>query len=210
MNTSHQQIKRHTKSSGFSLVEVLVSLTIFTIVVTISVGSLLVLIDANAKSQSMQVVMTNLNFTLDSMTREIRTGEGYFCGAHSTSTLPTNDSAVNPSVQDCLSGGSAFSFREGGGSGLTTGLTSRRIAYRLTETLGLGRIERRLADESWIPVTAADVDINELRFVVSGTSRNDQLAPSATIFINGTVRQGEVSGTDFSIQTTVAQLLLDI
>lgn len=220
MKTKSLQLIRNSSTSGFSLIEVLVSLSIFTIVVTISVGSLLVLIDANAKSQSMQVVMTNLNFTLDSMTREIRTGDGYFCA--SENALPQFDAnETAPAVRDCDNGDVAFSFREGAVDVIAeTG--SRRIAYRLVDdATGAGQIQRRLGDgvgESnggWFPITAADVDIETLRFVVTGSDRfydpaADTQTPVVTIFIAGTVRQGEVSGSAFSIQTTVAQSSLDI
>jgi len=92
------------KSMGFTLVEVLVSMSLFTIVVTMSMGTLLVLIDANAKQQNIQTAMTNLSFALDSMTREIRTGYSYQCGG----ALTRDNSAVIP--RDCSAGDTTFAF----------------------------------------------------------------------------------------------------
>ena len=66
---------------GFTLVEMLVALALFSVVITIAVGALLMLISSNQRLQSEQSVMTNLSFALDSMTREIRTGAAYFCAS---------------------------------------------------------------------------------------------------------------------------------
>src|SRR6056297_849303 len=66
-------------TAGFTLIEMIVSLALFSVVVTISVGALLVLIASNRQLQDEQAVLTNLSFALDSMTREIRTGSAYVC-----------------------------------------------------------------------------------------------------------------------------------
>lgn len=211
----YREKNKHIPQSqqGFSLIEVLVSLSIFTIVVTMSVGVLMVLIDANARSQNIQTIMTNVSFALDSITRELRTGSDYYCG--SASSLPT--AAGTGSTLNCAAGGDALSFNEGGKS-LTenTPNNSRRIAIRLNN----GAIERRLGngdgdgnvneDEDWSAITSPQVTITDLRFFVSGATRADSSAPTATIFIEG--HAGVVDGSEgvFNIQTTVVQQLLDI
>lgn len=184
---------------GFSLIEVLVSLSIFTIVMTISVGSLMVLINANAKAQNTQSVLTNISYALDSMTREMRTGSDYFCGQ--VSALPTS----GITTRDCVSGDVAFSFNEGGDS-LTGTASSRRIGYRLNA----GSIERRLGDGSWAPVTSPDIDVTELRFYSSGTTRGDSVSPTVTLYLKGVAGENDGSQGTFNIQTTVVQQLLDI
>lgn len=196
----------HARQGGFTLIEVLVSLSLFTIVVTISVSTLLVLIDANSKSQSMQVVMSNLSFALDSMTREIRTGDSYYCHNNS-GQLPTSGT----DNRDCANGEGAFAFNEGGES--ITGMVcsgagcSRRIAYRLNGTT----IERRLGSTSqWVPVTSPDVVIEELDFVVTGSTPGDNVPPTVTIYLTGRVGNEAQTGSEFQIQTTVTQILLDV
>lgn len=194
------------RQTGFSLIEVLVSLSIFTVVVTVSVGTLLVLIDANSKSQSMQLVMTNLTFALDSMTREIRTGDAYYC-ADSDSQL--NDQRDKSGTRNCTAPDrKRFAFNEGGES-LTAGMGSRRIQYRLEGA----SIERRLGTlGSWQPVTSPDVRVDELMFVVTGSEpgTSDRTTPTVTIYLSGQVEGKNNTGSSFNIQTTVAQIMLDI
>lgn len=195
---------------GFSLIEVLVSLSIFAIVVTISVSVLMVLIDANARAENTQEVMTNVSFALDSMTREMRTGTDFFCG--DPEDLPVD----GETTQNCESGGTAFSFNEGGQS-LTenTPNDSRRISFRLNGTT----IERRLGNgdgdsnvnetDDWQPITSDDVGVNKLLFVTSGATRRDDESPTVTIDIEGTAGDDDSQGI-FQIQTSVVQQLIDI
>lgn len=64
---------------GFTLIEMIVSIAIFTIVALVAVGALLKIIDANKVSQSQQTVINSMDFTLESMSRELRTGSNYYC-----------------------------------------------------------------------------------------------------------------------------------
>lgn len=194
-------LTKNSRINGFSLIEVLVSLSIFTIVMTISVGSLMVLIAANAKAQNTQSVLTNISYALDSMTREMRTGSDYFCGQEYD--LPVDDTGAQ--TQDCTDGGVAFSFNEGGES-LTSEASSPRIAYRLSGA----SIERRLGNGGWIAVTSPDIEVTELRFYSSGTTRGDTESPTVTLYLKGVAGEDDGSQGTFNIQTTVVQQLLDI
>lgn len=203
------------RHGGFSLIEVLVSLSIFTVVVTIAVSTLYTLIEANSRTRNSQSIATNLSFTLDSLSREIRTGTDYYCVADNNDPMPVDPD--DTSTRDCVNGGAAFSFNEGGRS--LTGSTpndSRRIAYRLHE----GRLQRRLGNgdgipgtndlSDWSDLTAEDITIERLRFYVEGSTRSDDESPVVTIFLSGLVGDEIVNESTFSIQTTIPQRLLDI
>jgi type II secretory pathway pseudopilin PulG len=198
MLSEQHQAKNINLQSGFSLVEVLVSLSIFIVVVTISVGALMALIGANARARNTQAAMTNISYALDSMTREIRTGTDYYCGG-----IP----ALSTDVRDCI-GSNIFFFNEGGKS-LTGSLgTSRRIGYRLFGN----KIQRRLGTGGWSDLTAPEITISRLHFYTTGTSRNDAgfLPPLVSIYIEGTAGSEANERGNFNVQTTVTQQLLDI
>lgn len=198
----HGMTQTHTQTQqrGFSLIEVLVSLSVFTVVVTICVSTLYTLIEANSRARNSQSIATNLSFTLDNITREIRTGSDYYC-ANDSGALPVDGENTN----DCDGGGSVFAFNEGGQS-LTGAESSRRIALRLSE----GALQRRLGDGAWHDLTSEDVTIETLRFYAEGTTRGDGESPVVTILLSGVVGDEAVTETDFRIQTTIAQRLLDI
>lgn len=215
---------RNTSQSGFTLVEMLVSISIFTIVVTMAVSTLLVLIEANGRAQSMQLIMTNLTFTLDSMTREIRTGFNWSCGDYGGSGEP--GIPLDTDEDDCSCDGDGtscyISIIESGDS-LTEGLNSERVTY--WHDASTGSIKRKLGDdtvdtdEEWIPLTGPEIIIDEMRIFVTDTDRQqrdgDVVQPTATIYIKGRagVTLAETSGTqvrEFDVQTTITQRLLDI
>lgn len=196
----------YTKSnSGFTLIELLVSVALFTVVMMMSVGALLALIDANSRAQNMQQVMTNINFAMDSMIREIRTGRGYYC---SDSDFSGNLS--ESSVQDCDNGAGYLSIVEGGES-ITSGGSNSRITFRYN---GFDQtIERRVGVDSWYPITAPGVHITNMYFNVTDTETardGDENQPSVSIFIEGYAGELESTESVFQIQATVVKRVLDI
>jgi prepilin-type N-terminal cleavage/methylation domain-containing protein len=68
------------KSRAFTLVEIIVSLAIFSVVAVVALGALVKIISANKKAQSLQSAITNLNYAMESISREMRVGKDYACG----------------------------------------------------------------------------------------------------------------------------------
>lgn len=200
---------KRNKEKGFTLIEVLVSLSIFAFVATAGVGVLLVMVDSNRKAQNMQTVMTNLSFSLDSMTRDIRTGTNFYVSNSDTGAVLNQGSTNNDGT------GVVFGFDEGGGS-LTSNQgcgSGGRIAFKFNSTNG--RLERMVCAgtaqaTAWEPITDTDVIINDMWFVLSGSDPADNYSPSVTIFIDGSVGGIRSTGADFQIQTTVTQRQYDI
>lgn len=69
--------KKNIKSGGFTILEMLVATAVFTVVMIMAMESLLNINSAQKKAESFRSVSDNLNFALDAMTREIRTGKLY-------------------------------------------------------------------------------------------------------------------------------------
>jgi len=64
---------------AFTLVEMMVSLAIFSMVAVVALGAVVKIIAANQKAQSLQSAVTNLDFALESISRELRVGTTYEC-----------------------------------------------------------------------------------------------------------------------------------
>lgn len=201
MHYFSEKHKNDSQQDGFTLVEVLVSMSIFTVVVGMAVGTMMVLIDANAKSQNVQQAVSNVSFALDSMSREIRTGTSYY-GANNGDPSHVADSGT----RDCANCNS-MSFIEASDS--LTGSCEPgggRIAYRHNNEA----IERRLCNGSWEPITAPNVLIDEFRITVRHTDRTDDLSPLVTMFVQARVEGITGVSGDFWLQSSITQQALDI
>ncbi len=176
-------------SRGFTLVELMVAISLFLVVLTISLGSITSIFEANRKSQSLKAIMTNLNFAMEIMSRDIRFGTRYHCG----------ESGVLSEPQNCTSGDSAIAFRS---------LDGEDVVYRLQ---GSG-VERSINGGAFLPLTAPEIHVQDLKFFVLGAGQNDEAAflqPKALILIRGYAGERPSSRSTFVLQTTVSQRVLD-
>jgi prepilin-type N-terminal cleavage/methylation domain-containing protein len=186
---------RKTMQGGFSLVELMVSMFIFGIVMIISIGTLLVLVDANEKAQSEYSAMTNLTFAVDSMTREIRTGYDYYC---SPASLPESGTLPD-SAQDCNGANvdDEIAFNRG--------RDDVRVGYRLEG----GEIQQRVANNPWLSVTSPDLIVTRFDVQVKGAEPpTDTIQPTVAILIAGYVDDGTGTDIDFFLQTEMTHLFL--
>jgi prepilin-type N-terminal cleavage/methylation domain-containing protein len=194
----HQE-KRLVSARGFSLVELLVSLSIFAIVMTISVGTLLIMVDINAKAQALYSSSTNLSFAVDNMARELRTGRGYYC--YSTTSGSPLDPFPSVATNDCLTPQNSITFfRDADG---------KQIGYRKNGD----KLEQKIAGEAggaWIPITSNDVVIEKFELTVTGTDQTDRNQPTTSVFIKGYVNNGLDTDTDFEVQTRMTQHKIDL
>src|ERR1035437_4413090 len=99
-------------SSGFTLIEMLVSIAIFMVVAVIAVAALLKIVDANRKSQTLQDAINNINFAMDSITREIRVGSTYDCNASGelTGSVATASACPLTNSNPLSNSGSSIAF----------------------------------------------------------------------------------------------------
>ena len=195
--------KSQNQNLGFTLIEMIVSLGIFSIVVTTAVGAMLVLISTNQQLQSEQNVMTNLSFALDTMTREIRTGYNYYC-----TTSDTNPSGETKN--DCLGARNTtklgVSFYEGGNSLTGSSVGATRILYYYDE---LDKsIYRRIGDDPAQAIVSSGLAITDAQFYVTGTTAGDDEQPTVTIYLEA--QDVNDDSKTYYLQTTVTQRILDI
>jgi prepilin-type N-terminal cleavage/methylation domain-containing protein len=185
------------KNRGFTLVEMLIAVSLFVVVVTISMGALLSIFDANRNAQASKTVMDNLNLALENMARTIRFGTDYHCGNTGTISEP-RDCTNNNNGSDFL----AVSFDINDDGNLD------RIIYRKNGT-AIQRSDN--GGVSYSDITSSNMVVEELVFRVFATDNDDTDQPYVLVTLKGYAGvQGRSSKSEFSIQTVMSQRKLDI
>jgi prepilin-type N-terminal cleavage/methylation domain-containing protein len=162
-------------TKGFTLIEMMVAVSIFAIVMLVATGALLSIVDANRKAQSQQTAFSNLDFALESMSRAIRVGTTFRCITGSYTNANVDQ------AHDCNGGGSAFAFEPFAGSPLSS---NDQVVYRLNGT----QIERSTtggASNSFIPITSPEIYVEGLTFYVRGSTAGDSLQPQVLVSVWG-------------------------
>lgn len=171
------------RPSGFTLIELLVSIALFSVVVLIVAGAISSIINVNKKAQTITSVVNNLNFTLESMTRAIKTGTDLQIGDVGF----TGTCADSVSVTDAQGRAVTYSYfppsaDEGG---------SVTIAV---DTVNGGAPS---------PLTAPEINVAELRFCDLAGEQ-----PGVIFMVNGSMDLVGGISSDFHVQSTVAQRAL--
>jgi prepilin-type N-terminal cleavage/methylation domain-containing protein len=194
----------HSKRThrAFTLIEVMVAVSIFAIVMLIGVGALLSLVQTNRRAQGINSVMSNLNAAIESMSRTMRVGGSYHC--ETSPTLPSPSVLAEP--QDCSSGGGVLlAFESSRGDSLDD---DDQVVYRLNGT----QLERSLyagANGTWVALTSPDISIDSFQFYVVGSTPGDTIQPRILMSIEGSAAVPGGS-THFTVQAGVVQRLLDL
>lgn len=104
------------KQRGFTLIEIIVAIGIFTAVITMALATFLNISNIQRKAGALRAINDNLNFALEVMSREIRSGKGYCdssCSASSFNFTNSQDKKVvyrlyENSIEMSSDGGSSF------------------------------------------------------------------------------------------------------
>jgi prepilin-type N-terminal cleavage/methylation domain-containing protein len=197
--------RTHRKQRGFTLIEMLVSVALFSIVMLIAGATLLSLVYANRKAQALQSVMNNLDISLDDMVRNVRMGSDYRCGSQSQPTPPANG--------DCTTGGTSLYFTPFGSDPTNR---TEDIGYFVGGSCATGRIcvtENINGSVVTVPITSPQVQIQSMKFYVVGTepaSSGGTVQPKVLFTITGEAGTQINTQTTFQIQATAVQRLLNL
>ena len=172
--------------------EIMVSVSIFAIIMVISSSSVLSVFDANRKSQSLRAVMDNLNLTMEGFTRAIRFGTTYHC-----------DVVI----------GSLSSPRDCGGSGAASLSIKDANDAQVTYKLSGGSIVRSINGGTEYNLTSSDVTVTNLTFRVYGSplynDGADLFQPQVIIVVSGFAGTKPTVQSSFTLETTVSQRIFD-
>lgn len=177
------------QNKGFTLVEMIVSLGIFALVMVVAMGAFLKISDVNKRAQNVKNAVNNVNFTLEAMSRELRTGTNY---------VVTTSSGVLSAV------GEQVTFI----ANYTPAGAPVYYAYRRAVVGGRGVIQKGSSNTPIVSVftdvTAPSVDIKTFQYILSPKDYS-----ILKIFIVGEAGSVEKLKTTFSVQTSVSQRLKD-
>ncbi len=204
---------------GFTLIEIIVALMIFSIVGVVALTALVRIIDANKKAQTIQDAVIGMSFTMESMTRELRTGSKYLCKTISQGfdlTIDNGNTITQQNVTGCTGqgGGSAtgvgFAFFTSQYDGTCPLINAYEIIPNVSGGAADGTYSFKKASQntcaealSFTPVLDTDsVTINN--FYVQ--ARNADY-PLLFIKMDGTAGTKESVKTYFSIQTAASPRL---
>lgn len=205
------------KDRGFTLLEMIVSLGIFSLVAVIAVGSLVRITGLNRRAQSLQSAMDNVSFALESMTRDMRYGSSYNC------INGNNWSGESTPADLCTNGSKGVIFASAKTKARTLpaqGSCSLLHAYWFDEYAqnkwGIKKSEQAtcggnislataisIMDEKNITITGIDFDV-----LKPGGSNPDKYS-LATFTIEGYAGVKNKEDTKFTIKTAVSQRIAD-
>lgn len=191
------QYKIDKKNTGYTIIETMIAVSLFLVVVMTGMGALLNANLLHQKSNDMRSIMDNLNFIMEDMSKNIRTGYNYYCilaGGTIGSGVPYS----------CANGGVGISFQSAYGG---------QWIYYVGSTIDGGSGIFKSVDGTITQLTPNEVKINPASgfsvFGAESPSLPDYQQPFVTIRLVGTISFKGVD-TPFSLQTSVSQRVIDI
>lgn len=213
---------------GFTLIELMVSIALFTTVALIATTALTSIQKVNVRVQNVRTVMDNLALSLETISSEVRQGSNYHC--YESSDID-NSTHIMRKAKNCgvvtAASENALIFKVN--TDTESSLTSPRVAYMLqTNSDGVGVIKRYRSpnvspsgndlkdgdfDSAFIDggtseqITSNDVNVTKLKFTVKGESNpisnstGDGQQPYVLIEMEGETRT--TPPQSFKLQTVV-------
>ncbi len=208
------------QKSGFTLVETLVALAVFSVVMVVSSGIILSLINSNRQNQAINSVVNNLSYSIESMVRDIKTGFSYKCNYPEGDANAYFKSTFKSAPNNCTTGVSIDNIS------LISNITGEDTVVRydfITQVDAPGYIKKTVFTETGgvisqnsYPLTdTQNIDMIDVRFRVNpgkplyqgDVTNSDPSQPSVFVMIKGTAKVNAISVSDFFMQTFISQRL---
>lgn len=184
-------------SKGFTLIELMVSISIFMMIMLMAMGALFISLDAVRRVRAGQSAVDSVNYAIESMTRSIRLGTSYYCGR-------INNMTDSTSVLDCSNGDTQVSFVPQNYNSNGNYRTHYMRSSRADGTYTIRRCVGATIDSSCPEIVSKNVDIKEFKVFVNGTSPSVNSQPSIFILIKGEVKYKD-KAVSFALQTLATQ-----
>jgi len=163
----------------------------------------------NKKVQTTRVAMDELNFAIEGMSRQIRTGTAYHCDSGQYYDLLVNEyTTPPPPPQDCSGGDVAITFTSSVGGVIGYTLIGGRINRTLIPPSG-GPIGLYGVKGAYGPITSETniLQITNLKFYVMGADNTSGITnqPRVNIVVQGIAGTDPRTQSKFSIYTSITQ-----
>ncbi len=165
---------------GFTLIELMVSLGIFSVVMLVAVDGFIVSLRTERQASAFSFVNSNLSGVIEQMAKEIRTGKdfctnGIFCPSSSQlSFVNANDKTVTYCLENA-------SIKKNIGVDCSSGQE----------------------------ITGQNVSVQYLNFIVFGNQDDDGFPPRVTILVGANPKNKSASSYVVNLQTTVSSRVID-
>lgn len=201
------------QNRGYTIIETMISISLFLILVITGIGSLLNANVVHNKSRNVRAIMDNLSFIMEDMSRNLRTGYNYRCYyGEDTASWSYPDLEID-SPRSC-DGGHAIAFEEAiSGDPLNDG---DQWVYKVSGN-PLTIYKSVDSGEHFVPLHGPEVIIDNdvLTFSVLGaepptlSNGGNKQQPLVILKLAGNIIYKNLD-SPFSLQTMITQRLVDI
>lgn len=175
------------KNKAFTLIEMLVAVTIFTLVVGSTAGLFIAGIRSQARALVSQKLLDETGFVMEKMSRALRVAKKDTAGT-------------------CIS--TNFNYQNLGGIASITFINSQGVCQEFRLNTGTGQLEEYRGGSLFGVLTSNNLEVSSLIFDLSGESQADNLQPRVTILLK--IKNANAAKPEMTIQTTISQRNLDI
>lgn len=173
---------KKTQNQGFTLIEIMVAISIFVIVAMITTGALVSLAGASRKLQNIKTAVDNMNFTMNSMAIRIREGRG--------GDFDIGDGECKVSFQFQDFDGNTVAYRKRG---------------EFVDRASVARNDSP-SDSDFAHLTSDKIKVKDLWFcAIPQWDCNENCKRAITIYLVATYSDGRGGNSPIRLQTTVAQ-----
>ena len=201
----------------------LVSIAIFMVVAVIAVSALLKIVDASRKSESLQDAVNNINFAMDSITRELRVGSDYILD---TSDANGFTGIINPVTYAPVSGPTSLPAQPASIAFLTSikapsslGTCNLTYSYffaqhpdNVSGHFTIDKAQQTSCTDSigsgaapYVPIIDPSIVITS--FYISVDTNGTTAEPNVFLYISGYTGAATAAKTYFDLQTTISERL---
>lgn len=183
-------MKKHGRK-GFTIIELLVTIGLFSVIVAIAAGGFTSALRAQRQVAALISAQANAGLALEQIAREARTGY-LFC--HDTSGVPTCSCTVSVDVWTC----SELNFINGYGT---------EVNYAIAD----GGLTKKESGGAAQPVTSDNVFVSNLTFRLFGHQEGDHWTPRITILMGVSPSSTDpvLRANVLNLQTTVSARTID-